>query len=383
MSGRPGRCAAAMLMLSSLWTSATAAASEERLVLASDLPPGPTRLLGALTIPQRRGALLDAIVDGSCRVAVAPATPATLGALEKHRAELDAFTARGGWVVLWDLERDGLPAFNHLVGYEHLLRPPIMEDVSLPADPDPLIAGLDPSDLIMNSDARGPFGAVLRDPNAWCGVVDGDDIAPFCALPTSEHWGIPGAGYGHDRDPRNLVNGFTDQWYFGFTINVDKPENRLVPMPFPRTEEVVGFTMAPDPIYGRIVRLRLLFPEPENPPIDLRLASEGVEPQEFWFPAVRTAGMTLEIIEVAGTAPQVTGIRNCWIRVRRPPNFAERVRPLLSIGLLDAYPRGRGGLVLDQIRVADAEPAKGARHENDLKQREIMRVLLQHLLGDD
>jgi hypothetical protein len=352
----------------------------ERLVLASELPPGPTRLMGALGIPQRRGSLLEAIGDRSCQVAVAPATSATIDALDSHRHELDAFTARGGWVVLWDLERDALSAFDHLVGYEHLLRPPIMEDVSLPATPDPLLAGLDPGVLVMNSDARGPFGAVLRDPDAWCGVVDGDDIAPFCTLPTSEHWGIPGAGYGHDRDPRNLVNGFTDQWYFGFTINVDQPERRLIPMPFPRTEEVVGFSMAPDPIYGRIVRLRLLFPETGNPPIDLRLASEGVDVQEFWFPPVRTAGMTLQVMEVAGTNPNVTGIRNCWIRVRRPPDFAGRVHQLLSIGVLDAYPRGRGGLVLDQIRAADAEPAQGVRHDNDLKQREIMRVLLRHLL---
>jgi beta-galactosidase len=371
-----------MAMLLSLWTGAAVAASEERLVLAPDLPPGPTRLLDSLTIPHRRGALVDALADGYCQVAVAPATTATIAALEARARQLEAFTARGGWVVLWDLEREVLPAFNRLVGYEHLLRPPIMEDVSLGPAPDPLLAGLDPDQLVMNSDARGPFGAVLRDPKAWCGVVDGDDIAPFCSLPGSEHWGIPGAGYGHDRDPRNRVNGFTEQWYFGFTINVDQPEKRLVPMPFPRTEEVVGFTMAPDPIYGRIVRLRLLFPEPENPPIDLRLASEGVGQQEFWFPAVRTAGMTLEIVEVAGTTPQVTGIRNCWIRVGRPPDFAERVRPLLSIGVLDAYPRGRGGLVLDQIRVADPEPTKGQRHENDLKQREIMRVLLRHLLGD-
>lgn len=58
---------------------------------------------------------LAALQSGMC-VAVLDADPATLASLAAQPERLDAFTAAGGWLMLWGLDEQGLADFNRLAG---------------------------------------------------------------------------------------------------------------------------------------------------------------------------------------------------------------------------------------------------------------------------
>ncbi len=91
--------------------------------LAVLLPPGPRRslLAGSGLRVGESADLATALAVGE--VVLLDGTAANLQAATADRETLDTFFAAGGWLVAWGVEPDGLPAFNKLVGVEHLMRP--------------------------------------------------------------------------------------------------------------------------------------------------------------------------------------------------------------------------------------------------------------------
>ncbi len=349
-------------------------------VLCTLLEAGSPRaeLLSRLGLPSATAPdALQAMSSDRYRVVVVDATPKAVGSLAEHASMLQDFTKRGGWLMLWGLTPAGLADFNRLVGVQHLMRPFTVEAVRLPTRTDALLSGCTPFDVLMLG-GRGVQGIPLRAGDVWSFVLDGDDIAPFASIPDAGHW-RPGSSPapGTDQYPPNLVNGMDDSWQLGFTIPTDGPQDLDWTFAFPRPETVTRFSLTPDLIYRRITRIRLSFPGSSAAAVETPIDPEAFVRQDVAIPSVRCSGVRLEILAMTASAAPVTGIRNVEIQVARSAEFRSKVRPLLSLGVLNAYPMGHGGIVVNQMNLPD-----GLSMENRDKQQRILATLLGHLLRD-
>ncbi len=68
-------------------------------------------------------------------------------------------------------------------------------------------------------------------------------------------------------------------------------------------------------------------------------------------PAVRASTVELRPVDLPAVSSDcaVTGIDNLWIKVRRDDAWHARSVGLLNVGGLVKHPRGRGGILLNQI----------------------------------
>ncbi len=85
----------------------------------------------------------QAITNEKIQIAVVHASPAHLKALAEHKAGLDAFLERGGYVLLNGLTPEGLESYNAIVGFEHMIRPFVRERVHVPERQGPAHGGAD------------------------------------------------------------------------------------------------------------------------------------------------------------------------------------------------------------------------------------------------
>ena len=315
-------------------------------------------------------------------IVVADATPGALQALVTHPRAVKAFTDHGGWLMLWGLTPAGLADFNQLIGVEHLLRPFTTEEIHLPYHPDSLLRGLDPDDVLMISDNHGRFGWGPRLPpdNTWSYVLDGTDIAPFATLPPASYWGITGPTEpGYDRHPPNMVSGLNESWTEVFTFSTDRPEYLSWTMAFPHPEVVTRFSISPQATYQSILKLRISFLGSTAAPVELALTQSVVAglSQDFPLPNVQASGLKIEILALSENPLPACCLSNVRITVKRSEEFHRKVKQLLSLGVLNAYPRGKGGIVVNQMQIDDAHIAP----DNCRKQQEILAVLLRNLGG--
>lgn len=324
------------------------------------------------------GDALSAIAGGKHQIIVAEATPANLRELAAAAGKVRAFADAGGWLMLFGLTPEGLADFNRLVGVEHLLRPFEMERVTLAAVRDPLTAGLTARDVVMESGQKifAWAGDRFLADDVFTWVVDLDDIAPFCEIPGPAYWNDPDARPGNDRWPRNMFNGFVnaDSWRYCFSIHLADNDPVKWTMKLPREEEITGFSVALNTIYHKVTKINLYF---DNDPKPLTIETRPVpDRQDFAVGPRRAKTLTVELAqwEQSGSA-DVVGIDNMWLRVSRAPDFAARVRPLLNIGTIVKYPVGRGGIVLNQLRIAPTESVP----VNAQKKRNIISTILRNL----
>ena len=301
-------------------------------------------------------------------VVVVDATPDNLGKLVAAPDKVKAFTDKGGQLMLWGVTPEALPDFNKLVGFDHVLRPFKLERVTLPVIRDPLLAGLSMRDVALESTEKIYPWAGDRYPvnDTFTHIVDLDDIAPFV---TSDKYAD---GWS------KMTNGLTsaDSWKFIFYH--DQSQAGLRPQwsgQLPQEEEVIGFSVIPNTDYRRITKLRVRFDNRESTAITLTLKPEPGLKQDFTLPGRKCRSITLEPLEWTDGSKPVIGIDNLWLKVRRPPDFAQRVVPLCNIGGLVKYPQGNGGIVLNQLKVTDTE----ANPANGPKKRTVVATLLSNL----
>lgn len=309
--------------------------------------------------------------DPKCDIAIVDATPERLRELVEHRSELREFTERGGWLILWGVTPEGLGSFNQLVGQQHVMRPFRREKVSLAAIRDPLSSGLSQRDVSLLSGERifGWTRDEYVDDAVFTHVVDLEDIAPFCEGP-----GIEGTS--------SIVNGMTstDAWkYIYYMPMLEDGSPQTLTLQFPAPQTVTGLSIVPNAHYWLMQDVRLVFDGDESKARDIRLADydkSSNDRQDFELEPVEASSVTLvprtwkEASERA-----ILGIDNLWLRVRRPDDFRERVRPLLNIGALVKYPRGDGGILLCELRVRDREPVP----VNAEKKQAIVTTILRNL----
>jgi beta-galactosidase len=313
-------------------------------------------------------------------IAIVKATPANLKSLADKEMQVQAFCQRGGWLMLWGLTPDGLANYNRIVGHEHVIRPFQMERVLLNVPRDPLTAGLTLRDVVMDTGEKvyGWMALKWPDEEAFQYIIDHTDIAPFAELPTPEQLGKePGrAAKGSDHWPANLTNGFTadDTWRFAYSIILDAGHKTRWTMNLPKQEELVSLKIKTNQIYHKITRIHL-YVDDDPEPVVAKLRPDGAI-QEVPLAGKRGTRITFEIADWEETGRQnVVGIDNFWLYVKRDEAYLQNTRPLLNIGGLMRYRRGKGGIVLNQLNILEREKLP----LNKTKKANITKVLLANI----
>jgi len=318
-------------------------------------------------------------LQGGAQVVVVQATPDRMKRLAAAAGTVRTFTEKGGWLMIMGITPETLADFNQIAGTDHLLRPFRQEKVQFAPVRDPLTAGLGLQDVVMSSGRRiQDFNRdewPVDDGFQW--IVDLDDIAPFSKFPGPEYWGDPQTkGPGDDTWPLNMVNGYLadTHWRMIFSIHLAKGDPTKWDIEFPREEEVTGFSIAPNGLYHEITRLRLVFDG--NPATAQEFDLAGTDRTDLAVQPVKARKMTVELLKWNPKGSNdVIGVDNLWIRVRRPEGFAEKVKPLLNIGGLVKYPRGSGGIVLNQYNIIENEQNPANAQKKQIATATLLRNL--------
>ena len=331
--------------------------------------------LDYVTIPDA----VEAISNPKIDIVIADADAPTMAKLAQAQAPLHAFTARGGYLMLWGLDEKGLADFNTVVGVQHMIRPFEMEKVTLPAVSDPLITGLATNDVVMESGEAiyGWAGDKFMANDIFTSVVDVDDVAPFSTIPDGKYFGYDDSKPGYDHWPRNMFNGFvsSDSWKYAFTIVPKRaPTSYQWTMTFPKEQEFTGMKILFTSIFSPIKRVNLYF-DHDPKPFTYLVGQKWADAQTITLDAPRKATVVkLEFPDFANEGGTF-GIDNMWMYVKRPEDFTARVKTLLNIGALVKYPMGAGGVILNNLRIQQAE----GNPKNAQKKKNIVATLLRNL----
>jgi hypothetical protein len=334
-------------------------------------------LLNRLALKQAAaGDPLGALVDG--QIAVVDATPANLARLTASRARVEDFCRGGGWLMLWGLTPDGLASFNRLVGHEHVLRPFERERVLLSTPLDPMASGLTLQDVVMDTGQKmyGWMALKTPDTDSFSYLVDHTDIAPFCTFPKPTELGKPSdTDPGVDHWPRNMVNGFTsdDNWAFTYTIIMDRGDARKFTLTLPKEEELAALRIRPSRIYHPITRMNVYFDEDPVPlSVEIPVRTDPII-EDIPIAGRKARRITLEVAEWAERGTRnIVVIDNLWLIVKRNADYRENVSSILNVGGLMKYGIGRGGILLNQLKILEREQ----NPVNAVKKRTIVKTLL-------
>jgi beta-galactosidase len=339
----------------------------EFLQTAAAVEPALAKVLDSINLQYApAGDPLAALAQG--RIAVISATPANLKTLAANGARVKAYHDAGGWLVLHGLTPDGLADFNRLVGFDHLLRPFRRERVTIAVPRSRLLAGVSLGDVALYSSERiFPWQAgnfVASDTFSF--VVDVDDVAPFGTW-DSDAW-------------YNFVNGMVSADGWKYIQNHPAKDNTYL-LTLPKPQELAAWTWDGNVMYNPTRRVELVFDGDEAGKLSFNVPADG-EPATFEIAPPRTAKQIAirhaefdDIPEKRQNGVQIIGCDNVAFYAKRPADFRERVRPLLSSGGLVEYPRGAGGIVLANLLFKDAEEVP----VNAAKKRRVLASILRNL----
>jgi beta-galactosidase len=321
---------------------------------------------------------IAAVRDAKHQIVIVDASAQNLQALAANLDLVKSFTGRGGWLFLWGLTPEGLPAFNKIVGVEHLLRPFERERVTLPPVRDPLLSGLTMRDVVMSSGETIMFGDKFLAGDVFTHVVDYDDIAPFCEFPPPKHFYPTMQEPPHpDNFPRNMVNGFTaaDSWMYIFSLYPDRSRVEF-DLKLPREETTLQMDFVPNAFYNIINKIELTYDGDEANKVAIKVKPEGTL-QSLDLPRRKAKVLHVKFAdwEKRSKGENVIGVDNMWIKVQRSPEFYQKVQPLLNIGALVKYAQGPGGVLLCQLNILKSESVP----ENSDKKKYIVTTLLRNL----
>jgi len=346
------------------------------LVLDGDSPRGKAISGSGLVYDKQSDPL--AAISGRDEIAVVDGSAANLKLLAAHLAEVQSYTRKGGWLFLWGVTPDGLADYNKIVGVEHIMRPFKRERVTLPAVRDPELTGITMSDVVMDTGqaVTAWSGQRFASSDSYSYVVDYDDIAPFITYPSWQYFNPGQATPSPDHVPDNLTNGFTtaDGWQFIFQLAAKAPFLEW-DMTLPRPETLTQLDIIPNALYRSLTRIEWtvnddtahLIPIPLEPKATLQ--SIALPPVVASKIHVNLAAWDLK------ACPEVIGIDNWWIRVKRSPEFYAKVKPLMNIGALVKYPQGKGGILLCELNIPEHEQ----NPENGPKRKNLIASLLRNL----
>lgn len=324
---------------------------------------------------------LEAALDaGKYRVAVVHATERNMAALNGLGDGAAAFQDAGGWIMLNGLEPAGLAEFNRFLGTDHMIRPFRIERVTLEGSDHPLAATLGNRDLAMFSPRPLQHGRMWISGNVFSYVIDGFDAAPFAQMP-----GGPEDPYVYeptfdDHDPYNYVNGMLNSDFWRYIRQIWIPEEGPEPITFRfrRPEIIKQVNIWNNANYWTIEDLDIIFDGDEANAVRVTLPDGGeLTEVELAEPRRVERALTLQIRtwrERRLDRPdlRLVGVDNVqFVRAEMPPGAVS----LDNVGGLVAFPRGAGGVILNQVKFMADEPNPA----NASAKVGILGVLLQNM----
>lgn len=298
----------------------------------------------------------------SHRIVLASATTKNLNQLVAGQGRVEQFMNQGGVLVLHGLTPEGLPLYNQLAGFEHMIRKFGRERVSLANPRHPLTAGLTLADVVLRSGER-IFGWTSDEYVAgdlFSYILDYRDVAPFARF--------------ENDFKKLLVNGMVsaDAWKYIVNLPVDQCVFKLA---WPKPQTFESMTWVGNTLYWPATQAEFIFDQ--GSPLLLDLAPHQ-DPQDLEFVPPQTARQLVFRITRFNEIPgknAVSGLDNLSLYARRPAEFLDSVKPLVNIGGLMFYQRGQGGLLLCNLLFKESE----AVPENALKKRTILSTMLRNL----
>jgi beta-galactosidase len=319
--------------------------------------------------------LAEAIKDSTaCPILVVEASRENLNTLNNARETLDAYLTSGGWLMLWNLEPEGLATFNTLLGTRHVMREFRAERVRLRRDP--LTVGLDSADTAMLSTELlakwMDMKRVSSDVYTFC-VDANPDIAPFCFGPPNRKYNFGDTGGGATAMVNGLRNAdfwkYINQFWYGGTV----PEGGLPVHTFrlPAPCALERITVWNNANYDTIEKLDVQ--------VNGATAATLTLPDSYDAAGADLRGATANTVSLLVRSARarkgnLLGIDLVTLTRATPDWLRDRVVSLDDIGGLVRYPRGKGGVVLNQLKLNMSDQA-----ENGRKKMRLFTGLLHNL----
>ena len=312
-------------------------------------------------------------------VAVIHASQENLDALLSLQAEAEAFQAAGGWIVLAGLAPDGIVRFNRFLGTNHAIRPFRVERVTLESPHYPLAATLGNRDVALLSPKPLMHGRYWVSGNTFSHVIDGQDFAPFTQPPGAAEDPFEYNPTFDDHDPFNFVNGMLSSDFWRYIQQLWLPEDGPLRLTFklrwPDVLETIKIWN--NEAYWTIKDLEIFIDDSQEP---IRsVLPDSADPTVIKLPEPVEVKKAITMVvhswrerPLSRPGLRLVGIDN--LQFLRPPGKEEAVF-LDNVGGLVAFPRGKGGTLLCQVKFMTDEP----RAENAAKKLRILNVLLANM----
>ncbi|TVR49855.1 MAG: hypothetical protein EA425_11280 [Puniceicoccaceae bacterium] len=328
--------------------------------------------------------LVAALDPDRTRALIISATHENLDLLISRRSQVEAFQEAGGWIILHGLQPRGMAAFNRLLDTGFLLRPFRRERVTLHDRSSPVSAFLGNQDVALLSHRVIQHGRRWVYDHTFSYVIDAvENVAPFTLPP-----GAPDDPYAYqptenDQDPFNFVNGLinADDWRYIRQLWWEDPENEPLDLVFRlrAPESLNRISIWNNANYGTIEDIEVIFDGDETRSVRARLPDAPERTDiDFNNPVEVESTVTLRLLSrrIRGThenRAHLVGIDNVEFRRARPPES----RALDSVGGLVPFPRGEGGVLLNQIKFMPAFDEPTEDHVGS--KRRLNNALLQNL----
>ena len=328
---------------------------------------------------------LGASLDGAkYRVVIVPGTPQNLAMLNREVPKLKQFTKAGGWVMLWGVTPEGSDAFGELTGIHRPIRPFRLERVTKEAAENPLFATLGNRDLTFYGAQEIMFGDYFLSENVYSNVVGvGENIAPFTKMPDGPADPLsPYKPTFSDNDPYNYVNGLlnSDSWRYIRQIGVgEKGGSVTFGMFLPETLKQINLWNNVN--YFKAENIEIVFDGDTANPIKATLPPTGNITEIKLSPARKVEkSVTIHFKTWRGdypgySGPKLVGLDN--VEFLRETPEAEKGRAVLldNLGGLVSYPNGKGGILLNQVKLMDNDP----NTQNPARKIRLVATLLQNM----
>jgi len=333
---------------------------------------------GVLTETVR--SVAEALDSGKYRVALVHASVENLRALTNLKSKADTFQQSGGWIMLSGLGPEGIHRFNALVGANHMIRPFRVERVTLENPHYPLAATLGNRDLALLSPTVIMHGRYWVSGNTYSYVIDGRNFAPFTRPPGGPEDPLEYRPTFDDHDPFNFVNGMLSSDFWRYIQQIWLPDEGPLDLTFTlRRPDVLGtIKIWNNENYWTIKDMDVILDGDEDRPIKTVLPdSRDLTVIGLPRPVRVNKTITLRIRSwrerpISRKELRLVGIDN--VEFLRPDSPGRAVF-LDNVGGLAAFPNGKGGVLLNQIKFMAEEP----RPENAAKKLRILGVLLQNM----
>ncbi|MGE5557997.1 MAG: glycoside hydrolase family 2 TIM barrel-domain containing protein [Bacillota bacterium] len=305
-------------------------------------------------------------------ILIVSASKQGLRALSANKGAADKYVKAGGWIILWGLEPDGLDLYNNLLSTKHILREFRVEAVKPIRDK--LMVGVDSSDVYMfTNEVIAPWSGLRRvsgDVFTYC--VDGADIAPFCYGPANPKFEFK------RETSYQLVDGLfnADFWWYINQIAYKEipPEFNLMTFKMPAPSVLQSITIWNNANYDTVKDCDIRIDGKSFATVELPDSFDAVEVKLNNKAVKDTLSLVALSIRVKQDRIKMIGLDEVSIIRELPAWYQGKVFPLVNCGGIVRYPRGKGGFILNNLKLVDKEIK-----ENVTKKQRIVSVILQNL----